>query len=201
MTAQTSIHDFVPAEGSDAPLARLQDENALLRAALIDARARLEELERVSERDPLTGLPNRAAFLRALDRVVAQANRHGTPGALLYVDIDALGAINEGHGQVAGDAAIIHVARQLQALIRGTDVAARVGDDEFALVLDHLDHDSAFETADRIARCIADNPLDLGGAGVAISATIGVATIMRGDTFEDVVRRGELTMRKAKVAG
>lgn len=179
-------------------LARLAEENALLRAALADARSRLEELEHASERDALTGLPNRPSFMRALERSVSVANRHGTPAALLYLDIDGLEAINARHGHVAGDAALIHVGKLLAGLIRGTDFAARVGGDEFAIILDHLEGDSAIETSERIGRCITGQPLDLGHGTLPIRASIGVATILRGDTVEDVVRRGELTMHKAK---
>ena len=202
MTAQTNIGNGMPIAGlGDAAtdeLARLRDENALLRASIAEMRARLEEMEQASERDALTGLPNRPSFMRALDRVVSQANRHGTPAALLYLDIDGLEAINARHGQIAGDAALIHVAKLLQDLVRTTDFAARVGGDEFAMLLDHLDADSAIETSERISRCIADNPLDLGNGTLPIRASIGVATILRGDSVEDVLRRGELTMYKAK---
>jgi diguanylate cyclase (GGDEF)-like protein len=176
----------------------LSDENALLRASIADMRARLEELERASERDALTGLPNRPSFMRALERVVSQANRHGTPAALLYLDVDGLEAINARHGQIAGDAALIHVGKLLQDLVRTTDFAGRVGGDEFAMILDHLDQESAIETAERIGRCVAQSPLDMGGGTLPIRVSIGIATILRGDTMEDVVRRGELTMHKAK---
>lgn len=194
MTAQGSI----VAEQDLDLVARLSDENALLRAAMADMRARLEEMERTSERDALTGLPNRPSFMRALDRVVSNANRHGTPGALLYLDVDGLEAINANHGQVAGDAALIHIGKLLSDLVRTTDFAARVGGDEFGIILDHLDQESAIETAERIGRCIADTPLDMGGSSVPLRASVGIATILRGDTVEDVTRRGEITMRKAK---
>jgi diguanylate cyclase (GGDEF)-like protein len=176
VTAQSSITTGTPVEegpGGDDLLTRLGDENALLRAALSEMRARLEEMEVASEHDPLTGLPNRHSFMRALDRVVSNANRHGTPGALLYLDIDGLEAINARHGQVAGDAALIHVGKLLQDLVRTTDFAARVGGDEFGIILDHLDQESAIETAERIGRCIEQSPLDLGGGTLPMRASIG----------------------------
>ena len=200
VTAHNSITGGMPVTGEIAGdiVARLSDENALLRASLAELRARLEEMEQSSERDPLTGLPNRPSFMRALDRVVSQANRHGTPAALLYLDVDGLERINAQYGQIAGDAALIHVGKLLQDLVRTTDFAARVAGDEFAMVLDHLDQDSAIETADRIGRCISETPLDLGNSTLPLRASIGVATILRGDTLEDVLRRGEVTMLKAK---
>ena len=176
----------------------LEDENALLRASLAEMRERLNELEQLADTDTLTPLPNRRRFLRELERVTANAKRHGTPAAVLYVDLDSLKAINDRHGHFAGDAALIHVARLLAGLIRSTDVAARIGGDEFALILDHLDHNSAIETAERIGRFIADSPLDLGGAVVKLEASIGTATVLPGDTVEEVMQRADRNMYRAK---
>jgi diguanylate cyclase (GGDEF)-like protein len=176
----------------------LADENALLRASLAEMRGRLEELEQLADTDTLTPLPNRRRFLRELDRVVGHAARHGTPAAVLYVDLNNLKRVNDRHGHVGGDAALIHIARLLQGLIRGTDVVARIGGDEFGLILDHLDHNSAIETAERISRCIATNPVDLGGAQIPLQAAIGVATILAGDSAADVMRRADRNMYLAK---
>ena len=178
--------------------AGLADENALLRASLAEMRARLEELEQVADSDSLTPLPNRRRFVRELERVVSQCTRHGTPAAVVYLDINALKSINERHGQLAGDAALIHAARLLQNLIRTSDVAARIGGDEFGLILDHLDHNSAIETAERIGRCLAASPLDIGGTTVSLGAAVGVATILPGDSAEDVMRRADLNVKRAK---
>lgn len=194
MTVQGSIQ----ADPSAEAFARLAEENALLRASMGELRARLDEMEQASERDALTGLPNRPSFLRALERTVSNANRHGVPAALLYIDVNGLDTINTAHGQIAGDAALIHVGKLLAGLVRGSDFAARVGGDEFAVILDHLDMDSAIETSERIGRFVADHPLDLGAGTLAVPVTIGLATIMRGDTSTDVLHRGEVTMHKAK---
>ena len=156
-------------KGLDAS-AGLADENALLRASLAETR----------------------------ERLVSHAGRHGTPAALLYIDLDNLKAINDRHGHFAGDAALIHVARLLGGLIRSTDILARIGGDEFGLILDHLDHNSAIETADRLARCIAAEPLDLGSAMVTLEASIGTATILAGDSVDDVMRRADRNMYAAK---
>ena len=186
---------------SSGRIGDLADENALLRASLAEMRERLGELEQIADSDTLTPLPNRRRFLRELDRVVSQANRHGTPAAVLYVDLDSLKSINDAYGHFAGDAALIHVAKLLGGLIRSTDIAARIGGDEFALILDHLDHNSAIETADRIARCIADNPLDIGGTELKLEASIGTATIIAGDTVDDVMQRADRNMYIAKSEG
>lgn len=179
-------------------LGQLIDENALLRASLTEMRERLDELEQLADADTLTPLPNRRRFLRELERVVAQANRHGTPAAVLYLDIGNLKAINDRYGHFAGDAALIHAANLLSGLIRASDIAARIGGDEFGLILDHLDHNSAIDTAERIAECIAANPLDAGGASIPLEASIGTATIMPGDTLEDVLQRADRNIYRAR---
>ena len=187
-----------PFADQQASVEALTDENALLRASLAEMRERLCELEQLADTDTLTPLPNRRRFLRELDRAVSQANRHGTPAAVLYIDLNGLKAVNDRHGHVAGDAALIHVARLLQGLIRTSDAVARIGGDEFGLILDHLDHNSAIETAERIACCIASSPLDVGGSSVRLEAAIGVATIISGDTSEDVMKRADRNMYLAK---
>jgi len=185
-------------QGAREALSRLTDENALLRAALAEARTRLGEAEESAGRDPLTALHDPRQFRIELDRVLNQAARHGTPAALISVDLRDLNAINEGHGRVTGDAALRHVARLLKSLIRSSDVAARNGGGAFSLLLDHLDADSALDTAERIARYISAHPLDIGHALVKLEATVSVATIMPGDTVEEVLRRAARNRERVK---
>ena len=179
-------------------LARMADENALLRAALSETRGRLGELEDSADSDPLTGLANERRLRRELDRVVSHTNRHGEPAALLSIEIAGLAALAARHGQIACDAALMHVARLLKGLIRTSDVAGRIGEGGFLLLLDHLDSDSAIETGDRIARFIIQNELDLGGSTVALQANVAVATILSGDSAEDVLRRAERNLERLK---
>jgi diguanylate cyclase (GGDEF)-like protein len=181
-----------------AAVDRLTGENSRRRAALDAMRDRVGELEDNSERDRITGLPNRLRFLGALERVVSQVDRHATPAALLHIDLNGLRTINERHGRAAGDAALAHVATLLARLIRTGDVLGRMRGDEFGLILDHLDHNSAIDTSERLARRISENPLDLDGARVPIAATIGVATILPGDSATDALRRAGKNMSRAK---
>jgi diguanylate cyclase (GGDEF)-like protein len=187
-------------QGNGSP-ADLAEENARLRASLAAAQERVAGLERLADTDTLTPLPNRRHFLRELERVVALATRHRASAALLYIDIDELKAINDTHGHGVGDAALVHVAELLAKLVRSSDLAARIGGDEFALILDHLDHDSAIEAADRIARVIADNPVESDGRLVKLKASIGTAMILPGDSAEDAMRRADRNMYLAKSAG
>jgi diguanylate cyclase (GGDEF)-like protein len=178
--------------------ASLADENALLRASLQEARARIEALEAAAEADPLTGLANGTRFERELERVTSQAERHATPAALLYIDLRGLKTINARHGRLAGDAALLHVTKLLNGLIRSTDLLARIGGDLFALILDHLDHDSAIDTAERLARCIAADPVDLGPSSVPILASVAVTAIHPGDSVREVMLRASRNLALAR---
>ena len=179
-------------------IGELSDENALLRASLAETRERLETLEDRADEDALTLLPDRRRFLRELDRAIRQADRHATPAALLAIGFDGLDAVNRDHGRFAGDAGLIHAGRLLSGLIRSTDHLARTGGAEFGLILDHLDHNSAIETADRLVRCVADTPLDLGGTLVPLHIVIGVATILPGDRRDEVLRRAARNLALAR---
>src|ERR1044072_7721609 len=179
-------HDLETAGAPDREareaMSRLTDENALLRAALAEARVRLGEAEEAAGRDPLTALMEPRQFARELERVLSQAARHGTPAFLSSVELKDVKSINDGHGRVAGDAALRHVARLLKSLIRASDVAARGCGGALSLSLEHPDAASTPDTAERIARCIAAHPLDIGHAVVPIEIWVSCATIMPGDT-------------------
>jgi diguanylate cyclase (GGDEF)-like protein len=185
--------DFIPAEP-----ASLADENELLRASLAEAQRRIETLEGGVEAGTPTGLPGRARLVEELERVTGLAERFGTPAALLTIDPKGLAAINAAHGRIAGDAVLRHVASSVSKLIRTTDLLARLDGGLFGLILDHLDQDSAIETGERLARCIAAEPVDVGGCALAIEAAVAVTGIMAGDGVEDVLARAERNLAFAK---
>ena len=102
----------------------------------ITERKRLEEeLRREADHDPLTGLVNVRRLREELTRALRVARQDGTPGALLVVDLDGFKAVNDTHGHRAGDEVLVGVARAMRARLRATDVLARVGGDEFAVLL------------------------------------------------------------------
>ena len=186
-------NDFIPAEP-----ASLIDENAVLRASLEEAQQRIAALEERGDNDRLTGLVGRRRFYEELERVVGLSERHGTTSALLTIDIRGLERLNEAHGRAAGDALLVHVARTVTALIRTTDLLARTAGGSFALILDHLDMDSAIETGERISRCIAASPAEIGGRPVPVRVAVGVTGIMAGDTLGDVAARSDRNAAFAK---
>jgi diguanylate cyclase (GGDEF)-like protein len=175
-----------------------EEENALLRAALAEAQQRIHDLERNLEVDDLTPLPGARRFRIELERVVGLCSRHATPAAVVGVELSGLEAIRETHGHFAADAALVHVARLLCGLIRTTDVLARTGEAEFGLILDHLDLDSAIDAAERLARCIAASPLDLGHVKVPLACAAATTGILVGDTADDVLARARSNLERAK---
>ena len=190
MSKEASLFSGVPID--------LADENALLRASLAAAHERLQEMEQASDLDPLTGLPGLRRYVEAIERAVGQAGRHGTPAAILTIDLKGLKAINEAHGRIAGDTVLVHVARLLQGLIRSTDLLARTAGGRFALILDHLDQNSAIDASERLARCIRAHPVDLGGRELAVEAAIAVTGILAGDTAEEVLLRSDRNLIRVK---
>lgn len=181
-----------------ALIVQQMDENELLAAALSEMRARVDELERLVDSDTLTPLPNRRRFLRELDRVVQHGKRYKTPAFVMFVDLDGLKAINDANGHFSGDAALIHVAEILAANLRTTDVVARIGGDEFGLLLEHLDEAAARDKAARLTAAVAASPLDIGGTEIALSLSIGFTEVRPDDSCETVLARADAAMYAIK---
>lgn len=185
---------------SRAAMAQLLAENEGLRAALDAMRTRVDELERLADSDTLTPLPNRRVFVREVERVSRHVARYGTPAAVLFVDVNALKVINDAHGHQAGDAALIHVAAILKREVRATDVVARIGGDEFGLLLDHLDKDAAAAKAASLVAVLADERLDVGAAQISVGLSVGLTMIRAEDNVDSILARADGEMYAAKAA-
>jgi diguanylate cyclase (GGDEF)-like protein len=182
----------------DEIVTRLTDENARLVATLDSLKSRIVELEQIADTDTLVPIPNRRAFLRGVERILQQAGRHATSAALLFVDLDGLKRINDVYGHHAGDALLIHVASLLKASLRGTDQVARIGGDEFGLLLDHLDQPSAQAKADALNTDIAKSVLDFEGVSLSVAVSIGLAMVEPGDTVASLLSRADAAMYAAR---
>jgi diguanylate cyclase (GGDEF)-like protein len=194
------VFDQTTDSQSRAAMAQLLAENEGLRAALDEMRARVEELERLADTDTLTPLPNRRVFVREVERVSRQVARYGTPAAVMFVDVNALKAINDAHGHQAGDAALIHVAAILKREVRATDVVARIGGDEFGLLLDHLDEDAAAAKAASLVAVLAGEPLDVGTRQLGVGLSVGLTMIRKDDSVDAILARADADMYAAKAA-
>ena len=172
----------------------LTQENQQLRDAIAHMKARIDELELLADSDTLTPLPNRRAFLRRLDAVIRHAARHNTPAAILFIDLDGLKRINDDYGHHAGDIVLQHVARQLSASLRATDMVARIGGDEFGLILDHLDEANACTKAHALSAMIAATKVDLGTVTIQVGVTVGVAAVRPDDSVDSLLERADHAM-------
>jgi len=167
----------------------------------------LELLEQRSITDPLTGLFNRYHFDATLKRETARCRRYGAPVSLLLVDVDRLKALNDRHGHQAGDRALSRVAAAIQSSLRTTDIASRIGGDEFAIILPDTDAVAGLLVATRIRRNVLASPR---GDAIAADATTtvtvsgGLAELPRGvarGSAAQIMAAADLALYAAKNSG
>ncbi len=191
------MHD-VSLEGHDP--AELLEEIARLRGEISLLTAKVEELDRLAYRDPLVPLANRRGMMRELETMIARHDRHDTPAAVLFVDLNGLKILNDSFGHMGGDAALVMVAEKLIEGTRATDCVARLGGDEFCVLLEHADEKSALETAERLVEMIADEDCLFEGSPMPLSVAIGVTLVEKGDTAATVLARADKAMYRVKAA-
>jgi diguanylate cyclase (GGDEF)-like protein len=179
---------------------RLVEEISLLRAKVARLQERVEQLDQLAHRDSLIDLPNRRGFMRELERLIARVDRYGINAAMLFVDLDGLKMINDTFGHRAGDEALIQVAGLLASGVRHSDVVARIGGDEFGILLESSDEDAAHETATRLVNQISDCDFMHDGEPLPLSVAIGVGMIDALDTPDAIMERADEAMYRRKAA-
>jgi diguanylate cyclase (GGDEF)-like protein len=166
---------------------------------LVKLKQALDRLRAEADRDYLTGLANRRRFRTALGNELERWRRYRIPCALLLVDIDHLKQINDAHGHSAGDVTIRHIAAALVAQSRDNDTAARLGGEEFALLLANADEASARAAAERLCQAVADAPLEQIGT---VTISIGVAVCpAHANTERTLYAASDAALYRAKSAG
>jgi diguanylate cyclase (GGDEF)-like protein len=166
--------------------------------ALNQARA-LDDLAHQVFHDPLTGLANRALFIDRAKHALARVERTGLPVGVLVIDLDEFHAINDSIGHRLGDALLSEVGARLSGELRPTDTLARLGSDEFAVLLEDIHgREDAAQAAERLLEALT-TPFDLGDRRVFLTASIGVAAGV-GDP-ETLLRNADLAMYRAKAQG
>ncbi len=193
--------DSSAAEGPQTSVVKeLQSEISILRRELRLLRLANAELERVAVRDTLTPLYNRRYFLTALSERLVRAQRYNTKAAVLFIDVNRMKYINDRFGHSAGDFALIHVAGMAQAHIRATDVAARIGGDEFAIILEEVDEEQALAKADQLSEVLHSTPCLFGEMTLPVSAAIGFTMLNANDTEDSLIERADAHMYSRKRA-
>lgn len=160
----------------EAAITELVAEIDRLRVELERNNARIHDLEKLADRDPLAPVANRRAFLQELERFNALAERYGTPSSVIYLDVNGMKEINDRFGHGAGDRVIVAVAEALLANVRASDVVGRLGGDEFGVILAHMDAHLAQRKAAALADVIAGLEVRRDGGTIPVSLAWGVFT-------------------------
>jgi diguanylate cyclase (GGDEF)-like protein len=185
---------------TEAEVDRLLEEISQLRGKVAQLQERVEQLDQLAHQDSLINLPNRRGFMRELERLIARVARYDDKAAMLFVDLDGLKMINDTFGHRAGDEALIQVANLLTKGVRRSDVVARIGGDEFGILLENVDDEDAHDTAARLVDLICSSELVHEGDTLPLSVAIGVGMIEPEDTPDDVIDRADVEMYRRKAA-
>jgi diguanylate cyclase (GGDEF)-like protein len=173
---------------------RVRSDNEFIANSLVG----LRRAERNAVTDALTGLGNRHWMQELFEREVIRAQHSGTALCLMMVDVDNFKHFNDRYGHIAGDRVLASVAHALREYLRPTDLIARFGGDEFAVLLPDLDLDQARATAERLRERVAALPSSL---STGVSVSIGVTLRAGADDVSCLVERADRAMYNAKTEG
>ncbi len=171
---------------------------------ILDYEVAAREMVHTATTDSLTGLLNRPAFLKEVQRHIARLDRDNEPGTLMFVDLDAFTAVNDRLGHAAGDEILLLAAESLRKLVRPGDLIARSGGDEFAIWLNGADHLTAAERADYLCKAApAELQASLPEPFPELGVSVSIATRRAGsqESIEDLIQRADLAMYQVKRGG
>ena len=178
---------------------------SLAKARLLATQAHLRraehELAYQAYHDPLTGLANRALFQDRVDAAIEESTHDLTRVGVMFIDLDDFKTINDSKGHAAGDALLTEIGARLSRCVGSRDTAARIGGDEFALLLRDISH---FSQVHLIANSVIGSlraPIDLDGEAIVTEASMGVAIHRPGDTAAELMRNADVAMYDAKRNG
>ncbi|SMP53387.1 GGDEF domain-containing protein [Noviherbaspirillum suwonense] len=156
--------------------------------------------EEQANRDYLTGAWSRRALFQVADRELRRVARHRDPVSLLILDVDHFKQINDSHGHAEGDRVLVDLVLRASAIVREIDCFARLGGEEFALLLTHSDAAAALQVADRL-RQVLEQPVPTAAAITGYTVSVGVATLQAGEQFSALLARADAALYQAKHAG
>jgi len=164
-------------------------------------RIRAEEFDQQAHTDPLTRLPNRRALDRQLPEMMSTARERSEPLCAVMVDMDHFKQVNDEHGHAAGDRVLTTMAAILGRTTRDTDLAVRVGGEEFLLVLGNTTIDQAMQICERLLGEVRSHPWGVVTAGLQCTASVGVALLKPGESVSRWLGRADAALYEAKASG
>ena len=171
-------------------------------ATALQNRSLLEKVSHMAWHDVLTGLPNRRLFEDRVEQELVRSRRVGEPVCMFFVDLDHFKEVNDTFGHAAGDQLIQQVAQRLVDTVRSQDTVARVGGDEFAILLPGLSDQGAIDQLARRSLEAVGASFEVSGRDVEASASIGIAMAPEhGDSYDELLSRADEAMYRAKDRG
>ncbi len=182
-----------------------EHENAVVHATVVDISDRKlaeEQIEFHAYHDVLTNLPNRKLFADRLRQNMTHSRRSGRTLAVMFIDIDHFKSINDTLGHTSGDELLLEMSYRLRHCVREEDTVARIGGDEFTVILSELRHpEDAASVAQKVLRAV-QVPLTIGGMQIEVTASIGIALFPNdGSDPETLLRNADSAMYRAKESG
>lgn len=172
-----------------------------LASAVVDLRASEAQAQHLAFHDVLTGLPNRALFQDRLDQAIARARRD-EHCAILVLDLDRFKQVNDTLGHAAGDMLIREFAARLNKIVRGVDTVARIGGDEFTILLSNIHGSKDVDLLCQRILATVREPFELLGSEVHVGVSIGVALVPEAGTDRgDIIRKADIALYRAKSEG
>jgi diguanylate cyclase (GGDEF)-like protein len=181
------------------PVILLAYITTMLSAHIRDA---VEKIKQVSDTDELTGLYNMRAFATIYERGFKQAARYSHPLSLAMIDSDNLKSVNDTHGHDAGNRLLQHIVNRMREELRGSDVVARYGGDEFVVMLTHTGPEGAFEMAERIRLAVEASRLELADQTIRATVSIGLSSYPHdGGDPATIMDKADRALYRAKQTG
>ncbi|EJK99257.1 diguanylate cyclase (GGDEF) domain protein [Pseudomonas fluorescens Q2-87] len=184
-----------------ARLKSLAERVALMEQDAQVVRENLEEQRQKALVDPLTGLPNRAAWSERLEHEVAKWQQHGNSLLLAMLDLDHFKRINDNYGHLAGDRVLKLIASVLRKRLRGGDFIARFGGEEFVLLVPDTPLASGVKLAEALRAAIESCPFHFKGEPVTVTVSMGMTAFKPGEHSDSVIKRADQALYRAKNAG
>lgn len=179
----------------------LSERVANMEQEALGYREHLEEQRQKALLDPLTGLPNRAAWSERVEREILEWQAHGGHLAMAILDLDHFKRINDGYGHLAGDKVLKIVADQLRKRLRSRDFIARFGGEEFVLLLPQTSPAVAAQMAEALRAAVEACPFHFKGERVVITTSIGLGGFRPGERGDQVLKRADAALYRAKELG